>query len=92
MCDENAAYYEEHERAVVREWLDDVITDVVDAAPVPLSDYELQRLRTIAVNAEIMLQICQAALAAKGDNPPDWMLTDVENAQAEVDRAKRALE
>ena len=64
----------------------------MDAAPAPLSEYELQRLRTIAQNAELMLQLSQSALAAKGADPPDWMLRDVEKAQAKVEQAKRAIQ
>ena len=46
----------------------------------------------MAENAEFMLQLCQSALAAKGADPLDWMLCDVEKAQAKVDLAKRAIQ
>ena len=74
--------------------MEQLVDQVVEAAPAPLSAYEVNRLRSMLSNSEFMLRMSQSEMAAKvakGIAPSDWMLRDEERFRADVDNAKRAL-
>ena len=84
-----------HRAREVRACMEQLVDQVVEAAPAPLSAYEVGRLRSMLRNAEFLLGMTHSEMAAKvakGVAPPDWMLRNEAKFQADVDNAKRALD